>query len=60
MTLKQLKSSYADLLLQIESTSSRKEGLRLIRQADKILTSIHLMEGKQILSPTWEEILGER
>ena len=60
MTLKQLKSSYADLLLQIESTSSRKEGLQLIRQADKILTSIHLMEGKQVLSPTWKEILGER
>ncbi len=60
MTLKQLKSSYADLLLQIESTSSRKEGLQLIRQADKILTSIHLMEEKQVLSPSWEEILGER
>ena len=60
MTLKQLKSSYADLLLQIDASNSRKEGLQLIRQADKILTSIHLMEEKQVLSPSWEEILGER
>jgi hypothetical protein len=60
MTLKQLKSSYADLLLQIDATSSRKEGLQLIRQADKVLTCIHLMEEKQVLSPSWQEILGER
>jgi hypothetical protein len=60
MTLKQLKSSYADLLLQIDASNSRKEGLQLIRQADKVLTSIHLMEEKQVLSPSWQEILGER
>ena len=60
MTLKQLKRSYADLLLQIDASNSRKEGLQLIRQADKVLTSIHLMEEKQVLSPSWQEILGER
>ena len=60
MTLKQLKIAYADLLLQIEATSSRKEGLQLIRQADKILTAIHLMEEKLLLPPSWQEILGER
>ena len=60
MTLKQLKSSYADLLLQIDASNSRKEGLQLIRQADKVLTSIHLMEEKLLLPPSWQEILGER
>ena len=59
MTLKQLKSSYADLLLQIDAAGGRKDGLHLIRKADKILATIHLMERRSI-TPTWQEILGER
>ena len=59
MSLKQLKSSYADLLLQIDAAGGRKDGLHLIRKADKILTTIHSME-RQSLTPTWDELLGER
>ena len=59
MTLTQLKSSYADLLLEIDAAGGRKDGLHLIRKADKILASIHAME-QRCLTPTWEEILGER
>lgn len=59
MTLKQLKSSYADLLLQIDAAGGRKDGVHLIRKADKILATIHGMEQRS-LPPTWQEILGER
>ena len=59
MTLKQLKNSYADLLLQIDAASGRKDGLHLIRKADKILTTIHSME-RQSMTPTWDELLGKR
>ena len=59
MTLKQLKSSYADLLLQIDAAGGRKDGLRLIRKADKILATIHSME-QRYLTPTWDELLGKR
>ena len=58
MTLKQLKSSYADLL-QINAAGGRKDGLRLIRKADKILATIHSMEQRS-MTPTWDELLGER
>ena len=59
MSLKQLKSSYADLLLQIDAAGGRKDGLHLIRKADKILATIHSLE-RQSLTPTWDELLGER
>ena len=59
MTLKQLKSSYADLLLQIDAASGRKDGLHPIRKADKILACIHSMEQRS-LTPTWDELLGKR
>ena len=59
MTLKQLKSSYADLLLQIDAASGRKDGLHLIRKADKIFASIHSMEQRS-MTPTWDELLGKR
>ena len=59
MSLKQLKSSYADLLLQIDAAGGRKDGLHLIRKADKILTTIHSME-QQSMTPSWDELLGER
>ena len=47
------------MLLQIDAAGGRKDGLHLIRKADKILASIHAME-QRCLTPTWEEILGER
>ena len=59
MSLKQLKSSYADLLLQIDAAGGRKDGLHLIRKADKVLASIHSME-RQSMTPSWDELLGER
>ena len=54
MTLKQLKSSYADLLLQIDAAGGRKDGLHLIRKADNILATIHSMEQRS-MTPTWDD-----
>ena len=59
MSLKKLKSSYADLLLQIDAASGRKDGVHLIRKADKILATIHSLE-QRYLTPTWDELLGKR
>ena len=56
MSLKQLKSSYADLLLQIDAAGGRKDGLHLIRKADKILATIHSMEQRS-MTPTGDELL---